>query len=115
MKKYFTLILFAIPAIASAQFTGIQGLISRIGTIVEKLIILVAAIALLGFLWGLAKFIFKSGDEGAQEEGKNIMKWGLIALFVMMSVWGIIRWVQDDLGIQRGGVIQIQTVGPNRR
>jgi hypothetical protein len=30
---------------------------------------------------------------------KNLMIWGLVSLFVMVSVWGIVRLAQDALGV----------------
>lgn len=57
------------------------------------------ALALVVFLWGLAKFIFRvGGDEKAVGEGKNLMLWGLIALFILVSAWSIIKLVYEDLG-----------------
>lgn len=107
MKKISVLALtLLMPVIALAQddgrapFTGLQVFIMRAGDIVEKLLVLVVAIALLAFMWGLAKFIFKANDTKENEAGKNLMKWGLVALFVMISVWGIIYFVQGELGIQ---------------
>jgi len=55
-------------------------------------------IALLVFFWGLVKFIAKSGDEKTHQEGRNLMVWGLIALFVMISFLGIVYFFYDDLG-----------------
>ncbi len=73
-------------------------LIRATGGLVEITIAVVAAIALLAFFWGLVKFVFRfKGDEKEVEEGKRIMKWGLIALFVMVSVWGIVRFMQSAL------------------
>lgn len=81
-----------------AQLTGVKGLIQAFGGILNQLIVVVVAIALLTFFFGLVKFIFRiGGDEKAVEEGKRIMIWGLIALFVMISVWGIIGFIQDAL------------------
>lgn len=81
-----------------AQLTGVKDLISAFGGLINQLIVIVVAVALLVFLWGLAKFIFRvSGDEKAVEEGKRIMIWGLIALFIMVSVWGIIGFFQGSL------------------
>ena len=51
--------------------------------------------ALLAFFWGLAKYIFHSNDEEKKAEGKNIMIWGIVALFVMASVWGIVKFIGD--------------------
>lgn len=59
----------------------------------------IIGLALLIFLWGLAKFIFRiGGDEKAVEEGKKLMIWGLIALFIMISFWSIIAFVYGDIG-----------------
>lgn len=99
IKAFVLLSILSIPLFVSAQERNIEELIGYARDLVKSLIILVAGIALLAFFWGLAKFIFKAGDEKAQAEGKNIMKWGLIALFVMVSVWGIIGFFQDELGL----------------
>ncbi len=63
------------------------------------LVPLVASLALLAFFWGLAKFVYNvSGDEKAVADGKNLMKWGLVALFVMVAVWGILRFFYGEIG-----------------
>lgn len=91
--------------------TGLQGLISEIGNIVKALLPIASGLALLGFFWGLAIFIFQAGDEAAVDKGKRIMKWGLISLFVMFSVWGIISFFQTNLGVQGGaGIVQVRQV-----
>jgi len=80
--------------------TGVKELIQAVGSLTNPLIAIVVAIALLVFFWGLAKFIFRlGGDEKVVDEGKRIMKWGLLALFVMVSVWGIIRFMQSALNL----------------
>src|SRR3989344_3131392 len=77
---------------------GVKDLIRAVGGLINPIIAILVGVALLAFLWGLAKFIFRlGGDEKAVEEGKRIMKWGLIALFVMVSVWGIISFMQAAL------------------
>jgi len=55
-------------------------------------------LALLVFIWGLAKFIMKAGDEKSHEEGIALMKWGLLALFVMLSFTAIVAFFYGDLG-----------------
>ena len=78
--------------------TGIKDLIIAVGGLINPLIVILVGAALLVFFWGLAKFIFRvGGDEKAVEGGKRLMIWGLIALFIMMSVWGIIRFMQNAL------------------
>ncbi len=60
---------------------------------------ILGALALLVFFWGLVKYIVKADDEKAKESGKNIMIWGVIALFVMFSVFGLVRFLQGSFGI----------------
>lgn len=84
--------------------TDLKQLIQAFGGLITTLTAIIAAVALLVFFWGLAKFIFKLGSsEKAVEEGRNIMVWGLIALFVMLSVWGIINFFQKELNLPNPG------------
>lgn len=77
-------------------------LIKSVGGLVNSLIAIVIGLALLAFFWGLAKFIFNvSGDEKSIEEGKRIMIWGIITLFVMVSVWGIVGFLQGELNLRK--------------
>lgn len=72
--------------------------------LINPILVLLVALSILVFFWGIVKFIFNSGDEGALEEGKNLMKWGLIGLFVMLSVMGIIAILGSSFGFQIGGI-----------
>ena len=98
MKKVILAAIALAPAFAFAQsapnLTNIEQLVIAIGNIVELALPIVVGIALLVFFWGLVKFIFAQGSETVKADGKKIMIWGLIALFVMMSVWGIISFFQ---------------------
>ena len=71
----------------------------------DILIPLVFTLALFLFFWGVAKYIWSEG--AGKEEGKKIMIWGVIALFVMSSVWGLVRFIRGELNIDGGteGVI----------
>ena len=88
IMKIIPVALTLLPAVALAQaFRGTRQLIVAVGDLVQILTIIVAGIALLVFFFGLMKFIFKlGGDEDAVKEGKTLMIWGIVALFVMVSV-----------------------------
>ena len=66
--------------------------------VVNPLTGLLGGFALIVFLWGLVNFIAKSGDTKTHKEGRDLMVWGIIALFVMVSVFGILRFFYADLG-----------------
>ncbi|MFH1472845.1 MAG: pilin [bacterium] len=78
---------------------GLKGLIEATGGLISYSITLVVGLSLLVFFWGLAKYVFKSGNADNQEEGRNLMLWGVITLFVMMSVWGIVYFFQRSFGL----------------
>ncbi len=94
---------FALPFVASAQqLNNVETLFRSVGRIVDLLLPLVVALALLFFFWGLAKFVLAAGDEVDAKKGKDMMIWGVVALFIMISVWGLVSWVGTALGIGQG-------------
>lgn len=56
-----------------------------------SIIPIVMTLALLYFIYGVVNF-FLAPDAGdkKREEGKKFMLWGIIGLFVMISVWGLV-------------------------
>ncbi|MEK7187157.1 MAG: hypothetical protein AAB690_02570 [Patescibacteria group bacterium] len=77
---------------------NLQQLIKIFIDIATSLMPILGGVALLVFFWGLVKFIAKSGDEKSHQDGRSLMVWGLIALFVMVSFLGIVYLFYDDLG-----------------
>lgn len=100
------------PFAASAAVGGYnganaQGALQRIGQLISTATPIVVALALLGFFWGLAVYIFNAGNEKKKAQGRNIMIWGILALFVMLSVFGIVGALQTTFGITGN-----QQIGP---
>jgi hypothetical protein len=99
-KIYLTLGLTMLPLFASAQLDQTRGLFESAQSIVKDILVPLAfTLALLFFFWGVAKYIWSEGQGKA--EGKQIMIWGIVGLFVMSSVWGIVYFIGQEIG---GGV-----------
>jgi len=62
--------------------------------ILNSLFPIVVSIATIFFLWGCVEFIRAQKDEGRAEGRKKVM-WGVIALFVLVSTWGIVALLQE--------------------
>ena len=74
-------------------------LVNQIKTeIVNPLIGLLFAIALVYFLWGVFQFITKADDGDKAGEGKKHMVWGLIGMFIMFSAFGIMSIIGNFIG-----------------
>lgn len=100
MKKSIIIptLIYLFPLLTSAQFGGVKELVKGAGDIIQTLTLLAAAAALLVFFWGLAKFILAvGGDEEAVKQGRTLMIWGILALFVMTSIWGIVYFIGDEI------------------
>ncbi len=96
---------FAQPTTPTTPTGGLQNvetnIVAPIGRIINLLIPIVFALALLYFFWGLAQYILASG-EGASEEGRNKIIWGVVALFGMSAIWGLVRFLGFSVGIAPG-------------
>lgn len=103
-------------AIANNTIADTGKLIKNVNNnIAANLVILLSSIAFILFLYGLVRFIYdrSSGDDKDLEKDKKAMGWGLAALFVLISVWGIIKMFQGFLGIQNAGDINLPKICPN--
>ena len=67
--------------------TTFANVVSAILKIFNTALPVLVALALVLFMIGVVKYIY---SEGEREKGE-LMMWSLIALFVLVSVWGILR------------------------
>lgn len=102
------------PGIAYAEEIGslrdIARFFSRVQDILDILIPLIITLAALVFFWGMVKFLATASDPKRREEGKALMIWGVIAIFVMISIWGFTELLASLFGINQGAAIVIPSV-----
>lgn len=114
MKKFFystiALVPF-LPALAFAQYQ-VQGgfltsVLNLISTLVRDAFPLLTAIAVIVFIYELIKYIMATPDK--KKEGAKGILFSIIALFIILSIFGIIAILQNITGT--GGN---NTVNPNQ-
>ncbi len=94
MKKLIPISFLILPFLASAQgFQRTTFLLTDFRALVRMLLPVLIAIALAVFFWGIVQYLFTE----AKEKGSKLMFWGIVALFVMVSVWGLVRFIQGEL------------------
>ena len=71
--------------------SGLGGLLKFVGDLIATLIPLIIGVAVLLFLYGVLKYVTAGGDPEKRTEARNTMIWGIIAIFVMVSVWGLVN------------------------
>jgi succinate dehydrogenase hydrophobic anchor subunit len=66
-------------------------------SLINFVIPVLVALALVLFLWGGVRYIYKASDAHGKGADKEVLLWGVIALFVLVSVWGILRILREAL------------------
>lgn len=70
-----------------------------IGEVINPLIRLLVAAGFMVFLWGVVTYVIGSrGDEKKLDQGKRVMFWGIIGLFIMFAAWGIVKILCNFFG-----------------
>ena len=107
MERYYSFffilgIFYFFPVFAVARHApqNLFDLIRLFLNILNAFIPLLIGLALLGFLWGVAQFILAADDATKRKEGGKKMLWGIVALFVMISTWGLVALLANTFGIQ---------------
>ncbi len=62
--------------------------------IINPLIEVLFGLAIAIFFWGVIEFIWNSGNEEKKTTGKQHIIWGLVGLFIMAAVAGIIEIIK---------------------
>ncbi len=96
----------------TADMTTLGGMINwatclLIGSVVPLLF----ALAVVGFIYGIVKYFLNPDSEDKKNEGKKFMTWGLIALFVMVSMWGIVTLFTDTFQLNSNSAPNIPGLG----
>ena len=105
----FPLLAFAQGGTGSINFGYFQSLVGNTRNLLDGVIPILIGIGLIVFFWGLVQYIYKP----EAETGRRIMVAGLVGLFVMVSVWGIIRLAQGVLNIQSNRDAEQNLQAPN--
>lgn len=83
--------------------SGATLLVQKIaGLIVNPLIVVMFAFALVGFLWGLRGYIHHADDTEARMKGAQHMIWGLLGMLFMIAAFSIVRIVLNTFGLNEG-------------
>ncbi len=115
MKKIVYGLLAFSPVLAFAQDAGgtvnrLDALLGTLRNFLNNVIPVLIALAVIYFIWGLITFLRASGDPKAIEAGRSQMIWGIIAIVVMVSIFGIVAFFQNTLGIGGGNVPNLPRV-----
>ncbi len=81
-------------------------------SIINMLIPVLAALALVLFFVGIVRYVAHAGEKSKGRD-KQVIVWGLVALFLIFSIWGILRVLHNTfLGAPASQTGQPQNILP---
>jgi len=91
---------YAYTGETTASNTAFNSLLQNILTnIVNPVIYLIAALAVVYFVWGVMVFVQNADNADKRAEGYQHMIWGIVGLFIMVSAKGIINMILSSMGL----------------
>jgi uncharacterized membrane protein YidH (DUF202 family) len=75
--------------------------------IAKSVVPLIFTLAVVSFIWGVVQYVINNEEEAKKEKAKSFMIWGIIALTVMVSIWGIVSIVGGTFGIDTSVIPQV--------
>ena len=70
-----------------------------INGLIRPLVPLLIGLAVVVFVYGVLLLMLSEGGE-KKEDGKKYMFWGIIGIFVMVSVWGLVSVLRSTFGLE---------------
>jgi len=118
MKKIVKIVagsLWALPFMAFAQSVDsnyISTLLDSAKSILDQIVVLLIALAVVWFIWNVISYAMSSDDD-KKSKAKSQMIWGIIAIAVIVSVWGLVSILQNIFGVSTQGAGAVSKLLPN--
>lgn len=94
---YIWLLIPFTPIIAGA--VTLKHTLGTVSGIINGIIPILLALAVLAFFWGLVTYLMDVNNPEKKKNGIQIMVMGVVVIFVMVSIWGIVRVLQSTFKV----------------
>ena len=88
---YFTTAVFVFPAVAYAALSNFRDLVNLLVVLFNQAIAVMVGLGVVYLLFGVVKTIMHADNEQIRSDGRQMMLYGVIALFVIVSMWGLVN------------------------
>jgi hypothetical protein len=106
MKRIgFIALSFFAPVVAFAQnpdSTQLFAILAIVQNVLNVVIPIVITLGVVYVVYGIIMFVTKTNEE-ERAKAKNVILYGIIGLFFIVSLWGIIGFIGRTVGVNPGG------------
>ena len=85
------------PRTTMTELTRIEGIVTFTGSLITTISFVAAGLAFLYFFYNLAFSILESDAVEKRVESYKRTVWGIIAIFILVSIWGIVQFIEAVL------------------
>ena len=82
----------------------LQSLISQINGILNTIIPFLVGLAVFIIIWGVFKYLSGAGDEEQRAEAKQFIIYGVLGVFLMVSIWGLVNILVNSFELKKDPV-----------
>ncbi|HUC88520.1 MAG TPA: hypothetical protein VMR49_00625 [Candidatus Paceibacterota bacterium] len=87
---------FQIIPVAEASVVTLMKSIDKV--VINPIIYFLFALSMVYFLYGLAQYLLSPDNEEIRKSSKSHMLWGIVGLFIMVAVFGIMNLILGTFG-----------------
>ena len=92
--------MFALPMVVFAQ-TTLGTILDDIKALVNQAVFVLVAIAILVFVYGIVNYVIAK-DEEQKKNARDLIIYGVIGLFAIVAVWGLVNVLANTFGVGGG-------------
>jgi|SRR3989344_3552081 len=99
-KIFYLAVILLTPFISLAQNKTISDILDSFSSLLGgSVIVILFSIALVTFIWGVIRYVINADNEEERKKGKQLIIWGIIGLFVISAIWGIVLLLAEFFGV----------------
>ena len=83
------------------KVTTFTGLLGRLNSLINALIPFIVGLAVFVIIWGIFVYVAQAGDEEKRVQARKFIVWGVIGVFFMLSVWGLVNILVNSINLEK--------------
>src|SRR5262249_43382447 len=85
----------------------IRTVTSLVSSLINYAIGILIGVAIIAFFYGMIKYLFgATGDATQKGKAAKLMIYGILSIAVMLSVYGLVRLLQNTFGVGNNQLVQ---------
>ncbi|KKW19109.1 MAG: hypothetical protein UY62_C0083G0002 [Parcubacteria group bacterium GW2011_GWF2_50_9] len=85
----------------NTEVTDLPRLFIELNAIINTIIPFIVGLAVFIIIWGVFTYIAGAGDEEKRATAKSFIIWGVVGVFIMLSIWGLVNILVNSINLRK--------------